>query len=131
MWTYMDVFVMAASVGLSTRFKQINDNLMQHKGEVTKQCSRMCVQQALQTHILQFAIYTIYILNRFVCAPYLSPNKKWNFIFIRSPCRRTSGRSVAYNIVICAIYARTLTMQYRKLPSSHFRIICFSFVCNC
>lgn len=34
MWTYMDVFVMAASVGLSSRFKQINENLMKHKGEV-------------------------------------------------------------------------------------------------
>lgn len=34
MWTYMNVFLMIVSVGLSTRFKQINKNIMEHKGEV-------------------------------------------------------------------------------------------------
>lgn len=33
-WTYMDVFVMVLSVGLANRFKLLNDDLMQTKGEV-------------------------------------------------------------------------------------------------
>ena len=33
-WTYMDVFVMLISVGLSSRFMQINENLFKHKGMV-------------------------------------------------------------------------------------------------
>lgn len=34
LWTYMDVFVILISIGLSTRFKQINDSLNKHKGLV-------------------------------------------------------------------------------------------------
>lgn len=33
-WSYMDLFVMVISLGLSTRFKQLNDELEQVKGEV-------------------------------------------------------------------------------------------------
>lgn len=34
LWSYMDLFVIVISLGLSSRFKQINDNLMKHKGQV-------------------------------------------------------------------------------------------------
>lgn len=34
-WTFMDLFVILISVGLSTRFKQINDSLLRHKGIVS------------------------------------------------------------------------------------------------
>lgn len=34
-WNYMDLFVMIISVGLSSRFKQINEELQRVKGEVT------------------------------------------------------------------------------------------------
>lgn len=34
MWSYMDLFVMLVGIGLSSRFKQINDSLMRHKGKV-------------------------------------------------------------------------------------------------
>lgn len=34
MWTFMDLFVMIISIGLSTQFKKINRHLMKHKGEV-------------------------------------------------------------------------------------------------
>lgn len=33
-WTYMDLFVMIISMGLVSRFKQINNSLMKHKGKV-------------------------------------------------------------------------------------------------
>lgn len=33
-WNYMDLFVMMISAGLSTRFKQINEDLQRIKGEV-------------------------------------------------------------------------------------------------
>lgn len=33
-WNYMDVFVMVVSVGISTRFKQLNADLQQVKGAV-------------------------------------------------------------------------------------------------
>lgn len=33
-WTYMDLFIMVISVGLVTRFQQINNSLMEHKGQV-------------------------------------------------------------------------------------------------
>lgn len=36
----MDLFVMIISVGLSTRFKQINKDLMRNKGEVTKSATK-------------------------------------------------------------------------------------------
>lgn len=35
-WNYMDLFIMMISVGLSTRFKQINEDLQRIKGEVPK-----------------------------------------------------------------------------------------------
>lgn len=35
-WNFMDLFVMIISIGLSTRFKQINDDLQRIKGEVRK-----------------------------------------------------------------------------------------------
>lgn len=35
MWTYMDLFVMVVSVGLSTQFKKINRHLMKFKGQVS------------------------------------------------------------------------------------------------
>lgn len=34
MWSYMDLFVMVVSIGLSTQFKKINRNLMKYKGQV-------------------------------------------------------------------------------------------------
>lgn len=34
MWTFMDLFVMVISIGLSTQFKKINRHLMKHKGQV-------------------------------------------------------------------------------------------------
>lgn len=33
-WNYMDLFIMIVSVGLSSRFKQINEELRRVKGEV-------------------------------------------------------------------------------------------------
>lgn len=36
MWTYMDLFVMVVSIGLSTQFKKINKHLMKYKGKVSK-----------------------------------------------------------------------------------------------
>lgn len=33
-WTYTDLFVMVISVGLVSRFRQINASLREHKGEV-------------------------------------------------------------------------------------------------
>lgn len=33
-WNYMDLFVMIVSLGISTRFKQINDDLERIKGKV-------------------------------------------------------------------------------------------------
>lgn len=35
-WTYVDLFIMITSVGLSTQFKKINRNLMKHKGQVSR-----------------------------------------------------------------------------------------------
>lgn len=35
MWTYMDLFVMVVSIGLSAQFKKINRHLMKHKGQVS------------------------------------------------------------------------------------------------
>lgn len=35
-WNYMDLFIMMISVGLSTRFKQINEDLQRNKGKVKK-----------------------------------------------------------------------------------------------
>lgn len=35
LWTFTDLFVMLISLGLSTRFRQINDSLMRHKGLVS------------------------------------------------------------------------------------------------
>lgn len=35
LWSYMDVFVIVVSVGLSSRFELINENIMEHKGQVT------------------------------------------------------------------------------------------------
>lgn len=37
LWSFTDLFVIVVSLGLSTRFKQINDSLMRHKGMV---CAR-------------------------------------------------------------------------------------------
>lgn len=34
LWSFTDLFVMVVSLGLSSRFKQINDSLMRHKGMV-------------------------------------------------------------------------------------------------
>lgn len=45
-WTYMDLFIMVISVGLVTRFQQINKSLMEHKGQV-----RFC-KYYLYLHIL-------------------------------------------------------------------------------
>lgn len=39
-WNYMDLFVMMISLGLSSRFKQINEDLQRVKGEVIL-CSMM------------------------------------------------------------------------------------------
>lgn len=36
-WNFMDLFVIIMSVGLSTRFKQINNDLIGFKGEVNTQ----------------------------------------------------------------------------------------------
>lgn len=33
-WTFMDLFVMIISVGLASRFRQINHSLNEHKGMV-------------------------------------------------------------------------------------------------
>lgn len=35
LWTFTDLFIMLVSIGLATRFKQINDSLMRHKGLVS------------------------------------------------------------------------------------------------
>lgn len=35
MWSYMDLFVMVVSIGLSTQFKKINRHLMKYKGQVS------------------------------------------------------------------------------------------------
>lgn len=35
LWTYMDVFIMVTSVGLSTQFRKINQNLKKYKGQVS------------------------------------------------------------------------------------------------
>lgn len=34
LWTYMDLFVMVISLGLSAQFKKINKELMKYKGKV-------------------------------------------------------------------------------------------------
>lgn len=34
-WNYMDVFVMIVSIGLSSKFRQLNDNLLKFKGMVS------------------------------------------------------------------------------------------------
>lgn len=34
MWSYMDLFVMLIGVGLSSRFRQINESLLLKKGQV-------------------------------------------------------------------------------------------------
>lgn len=34
-WSFMDLFVMLISVGLASRFRQINDHLFRHKGQVS------------------------------------------------------------------------------------------------
>lgn len=34
LWNYMDLFVILTSVGLASRFKQINDHLLIYKGQV-------------------------------------------------------------------------------------------------
>lgn len=33
-WSFMDLFIMLISVGLATRFRQINENLFRYKGQV-------------------------------------------------------------------------------------------------
>lgn len=44
-WNYMDLFVMMISAGLSTRFKQINEDLQRIKGKVkTKRCKYNSIQ---------------------------------------------------------------------------------------
>lgn len=35
-WNFMDLFVMIISIGLSSRFKQINKDLQRIKGQVNK-----------------------------------------------------------------------------------------------
>lgn len=40
-WSFMDLFVMIISIGLSSRFKQINEDLQRIKGQVSK---NMCVK---------------------------------------------------------------------------------------
>lgn len=35
LWTYMDLFIMVISVGLSTQFRKINRHLMKYKGQVS------------------------------------------------------------------------------------------------
>lgn len=40
-WNYMDLFVMMISIGLSSRFKQINMDLERIKGEVNHQNGRI------------------------------------------------------------------------------------------
>lgn len=36
LWTYMDLFVMIVSIGLSAQFRKINRHLMKHKGQVSE-----------------------------------------------------------------------------------------------
>lgn len=38
-WTFMDLFVMIIGISLSTRFKQINDDLQRIKGQVSEMIS--------------------------------------------------------------------------------------------
>lgn len=36
LWSFMDLFLMITSIGLTAKFQQINMNLMKHKGKVSR-----------------------------------------------------------------------------------------------
>lgn len=50
LWSYMDLFVIIISLGLSSRFKQINKNLWKHKGQV------FCIEYNVQHEIKKVEI---------------------------------------------------------------------------
>lgn len=47
LWTFADLFVIVVSLGLSSRFKQINDSLLQHKGMVCVVCFCFLILESL------------------------------------------------------------------------------------
>lgn len=104
-WTFMDVFVMVISVGLSNRFAQLNDDLKRVKGKV---CCRN--EKPRKTHIANF---------RFDSS---APSSIWH---------KTIGRSDANCIEVYANFVILSIRLFHRLRSSRLQTIYFSFVCNC
>lgn len=75
-WNYMDIFVMIVSIGLASKFRQLNDNLLTFKGMVRETERYLC----------------------YMCCCIL-------WFLICSTCLLLFGRKGAYNIVIFAHYA--------------------------
>lgn len=49
-WNYMDILVMIVSIGLASKFRQLNDNLLKFKGMVSKDfISKTCLYISLTT----------------------------------------------------------------------------------
>lgn len=51
-WSFCDLFVIIISVGLATRFKQINDNMLMNKGKVRAQI------KIINVYLNQFTKYS-------------------------------------------------------------------------
>lgn len=60
-WTYMDLFIMIISVGLVSRFQQINNSLMEHKGQVRYKCNNF---YRLGTYLYYVSGNASFILDR-------------------------------------------------------------------
>lgn len=85
-WNYMDIFVMVISIGLASKFRQLNDNLLTFKGMVR--------ERERESHLSYMCCGILRFLN---C----------------STCLLLFGRKGAYNIVIFAHYAAKWITQFR------------------
>lgn len=65
-WNYMDVFVMIISIGLSSKFQQLNDNLMKYKNEVRKSHPHPHPHTLTHTrniHLIIFGVFFFFLLG--------------------------------------------------------------------
>lgn len=88
-WTYMDLFVILMSIGISSKFKQFNSNLELIKGEVG----------FVQLFLTFLVLIEVDSVDSFLC----------------STCPMITGNGVALNIRSWQIYAKRLTELYHIL----------------
>lgn len=106
-WSFMDLFVMLMSVGLAARFRQLNDHLYRHKGQVRDAANTL--------HADKFDLYIVIVIVLL------------NF----RKCPKAFGQKTDYTIEISVNCVQVWTRKCPTLYCCHFLIICISFACNC